>query len=56
MEPAPIAPTFTIVTVSPPESGGVRGGLRSALPLATEGTQEQPQTLPLPKGRKNSLY
>ena len=29
------------VISSPPELGGVRGGLRSALPLATEGTQEQ---------------
>ena len=40
------------------ERGGVRGGLNSlklCRSLATYGTQEPPQTLPLPMGRKNRL-
>ena len=34
------------VIISPPKLGGARGGLRSALPLATEGTQEQANSFP----------
>ena len=47
-----------LISLSPPKLGGVRGGLNSlklCRSLATYGTQEPPQTLPLPMGRKNRL-